>query len=121
MPMMHADGNIWYNSRVLFCRRYALERKERCVMAERKSNLRKNFDWYYANLRRLLSKYRGRVIAFADGKVIGAYDSEYEAARSAIDSGHPLGTFAVHLCIPKRDEKPFVFTSAMIDFSKARI
>ena len=90
-------------------------------MAERKSNLRKNFDWYYANLRRLLPKYRGRVIAFADGKVIGAYDSEYEAARSAIDSGHPLGTFAVHLCIPKRDEKPFVFTSAMIDFSKARI
>ena len=45
-------------------------------MAEKISNLRKNFDWYYANLRRLLPRYRGRVIAFADGNVIGAYDSD---------------------------------------------
>lgn len=90
-------------------------------MAERKSNLRKNFDWYYANLRRLLPKYRGRVIAFADGKVIGAYDSMYEAARNAIDTGHPLGTFAVHLCIPKSEEKPRVFVSGMADFSGVRI
>ena len=50
-------------------------------MPEKKSNLRKNFDWYYANLRRLLTKYRGRVIAFADGKVMGAYDDTYEADR----------------------------------------
>ena len=90
-------------------------------MAERKSNLRKNFDWYYANLRRLLPKYRGRVIAFADGKVIGAYDSMYEAAQNAIAAGHPLGTFAVHLCIPKRDEKPRAFVSGMADFSGIKI
>lgn len=90
-------------------------------MAERKSNLRKNFDWYYANLRRLLPKYRGRVIAFADGKVIGAYDSQYDAAVGAIESGYPLGTFAVHLCIPRREEKPLVFTSTRVNFSKAKI
>lgn len=88
-------------------------------MAKTKSNLRKNLDWYYANLRRLLPKYRGRVIAFGDGEVIGAYDSEYDAARGAIDSGHPLGTFAVHLCIPKREEKPVWFTSTRADFSEA--
>ena len=90
-------------------------------MPEKKSNLRKNFDWYYANLRRLLPKYRGRVIAFADGKVIGAYDDTYEAARSAIDSGHPLGTFAVHLCVPKREEKSVWFTSSIVDFSKVKV
>ena len=90
-------------------------------MADNKSNLRKNFDWYYANLRRLLPKYRGRVIAFSDGQVIGAYDSTYEAARNAIDSGHPLGTFAVHLCVPRREEKKVWFTSSRADFSKVRI
>jgi len=90
-------------------------------MAERKSNLRKNFDWYYANLRRLLPKYRGRVIAFADGKVIGAYDSEVEAIKSTIAAGNPMGSFAVHLCIPRREEKPLVFTSTRVDFSKASI
>ena len=86
-------------------------------MAERKSNLKRNFDWYYANLRRLLPKYRGRVIAFADGKVIGAYDSMYDAARNAMDAGHPLGTFAVHRCVPRREEKPRVFVSGMADFT----
>lgn len=90
-------------------------------MARRKSNLRRNFDWYYANLRRLLPKYRGRVIAFADGKVIGAYDDLVVAAREAMDSGHPLGTFAVHRCVPKKEEKPLVFVSGLADFSKVRV
>jgi hypothetical protein len=90
-------------------------------MSEQKSNLRKNFDWYYANLHRLLPKYRGRVIAFADGKVIGAYDSQYAAAVGAMGSGYPLGTFAVHLCIPRCEEKPLVFTSTRVNFSKAKI
>lgn len=87
-------------------------------MAGTMSNLRKNFDWYNANRKYLLPKYRGRVIAFTDGKVIGAYDSTYEAAKGAIDSGHPLGTFAVHLCVPKREERPVCFTSTRVDFSK---
>ena len=90
-------------------------------MPARKSNLRRNLDWYYANLRRLLPKYRGRVIAFADGKVIGDYDSEAAAIRSAIAAGNPLGSFAVHLCLPRREEKPLVFTSTRVDFSKVRI
>ena len=90
-------------------------------MAARKSNLRKNFDWYYANLRRLLPKYRGRAIAFADGKVIGAYDGLVEAARAAISEGHPLGTFAVHWCIPKSEERPIVIASRIADFSKVSV
>ena len=96
-------------------------RKARWMMTDGKSNLRKNFDWYYANLQRLLPKYRGRFIAFADGKVIGAYDSMIEAARAAIDLGYPLGTFAVHECIPKKDERPVVIASRIADFSKVSV
>ena len=78
-------------------------------MTDAKANLRKNFDWYYANLDSLLPEYSGRYIAFSDGKVIGAFDDFLVAAQSAIDRGHPLGTFAVHKCIPKNEEKPLVF------------
>ena len=60
-------------------------------MAKKKSNLRRNFDWYDANLRRLLPKYRGRVIAFSDGNVIGAYDSDAEAVRGAMSIGYAPG------------------------------
>ena len=86
-------------------------------MTDAKANLRKNFDWYYANLDSLLPEYSGRYIAFSDGKVIGAFDDFIVAAQSAIDRGHPLGTFAVHKCIPKSEEKPLVFASSFADFS----
>ena len=89
-------------------------------MADKKSNLRKNFDWYYANLDSLLPEYSGRYIAFSDGKVIGAFDDFIVAAQSAIDRGHPLGTFAVHKCIPRNEEKPLVFASSFADFSRER-
>jgi len=81
----------------------------------RKSNLRRNLDWYYANLRRLLPKYRGRVIAFADGNVIGDYDSEPVAVKGAMSSGYAPGTFAVHLCVPQKEEKPLWFTPLFIN------
>ena len=90
-------------------------------MTDAKANLRKNFDWYYANLDSLLPEYSGRYIAFSDGKVIGAFDDFIVAAQSAIDRGHPLGTFAVHKCIPKSEEKPLVFASSFADFSKTRV
>lgn len=75
-------------------------------MTDAKANLRKNFDWYYANLDSLLPEYSDRYIAFADGKVIGAFDDFIVAAQSVIDRGHPLGTFAVHKCIPKSEKSP---------------
>ena len=90
-------------------------------MAEKKSNLRKNFDWYYANLRRLLPKYRGRVIAFSDGDVIGAYDSDAAAVRGSLSLGYAPGTFAVHRCVPKKEEKPLWFTPLFLNPQKAGI
>ena len=90
-------------------------------MAKGKSNLQKNLDWYYANLRRLLPKYRGRVIAFADGNVIGTYGSDAEAVNGALSLGHAPGTFAVHLCVPRREEKPLWFTPLFLDTQKAGI
>ena len=88
-------------------------------MAEKKSNLRKNFDWYYANLRRLLPKYRGRVIAFSDGDVIGAYDSDAAAVRGSLSLGYAPGTFAVHRCVPKKEEKPLWFTPLFLNPQKS--
>ena len=88
--------------------------KEDIKMAE-KTDMQKDLDWYYANLRRLLPKYRGRVIAFADGNVIGDYDSEPVAVKGAMSSGYAPGTFAVHLCVPQKEEKPLWFTPLFIN------
>ena len=90
-------------------------------MAQKKSNLRKNFDWYYANLRRLLPKYRGRVIAFADGDVIGVYDSDAAAVRGSLSLGYAPGTFAVHRCVPKKEEKPLWFTPLFLNPQKSGV
>ena len=90
-------------------------------MEKKKSNLRRNFEWYDANLRRLLPKDRGRVIAFSDGNVIGAYDSDAEAVRGAISIGYAPGTFAVHLCVPKKEEKPLWFSPLFLESQKAMV
>jgi len=86
-----------------------------------RSRLRENHDWYYANLDGLLSQYGGKYIAFADGEVIGAYEDMIVAAQSAIDLGHPLGTFAVHKCIPKSEERPMVIASLCADYSSSAL
>jgi hypothetical protein len=67
----------------------------------------------------LLPKYRGRVIAFADGDVIGTYDSDAAAVRGAMSLGYAPGTFAVHRCIPKKEERPLWFTPLFLDSHKA--
>lgn len=87
----------------------------------RKSRLATNFEWYRANLNSLLRRYRGRFIAFSDGTVIGAYDTAFDAAKGAVASGYPLGSFAVHRCVPANQEKALAFASSRADFSKAGI
>lgn len=86
-----------------------------------KEAVKKNMDWYYANLDTLLAQYRGRYLAFSNGTVISDADSFVVAAQSAIDSGHELGTFAVHLCIPRSEERPIVFNTRRVDFSKVAL
>lgn len=83
-----------------------------------KEIVKANMDWYYANLESLLPQYRGRYLAFSNGAVINDSDSFVSAAQMAIDSGYELGTFAVHLCVPREEEKPIVFNTRRVDFSK---
>ena len=82
--------------------------------------LKKQFEWYEANLDSLLRDYRGKYIAFSENGVIGAYDNQIEGVQGAIDLGHPLGTFAVHLCVPKSEEKPLIFNSRRMGVPNTR-
>jgi len=86
-----------------------------------RSRLKENHDWYYANLDDLLPRYGGKYIAFANGAVIGAYEDMIVAAQSAVDLGYSLGTFAVHKCIPKSEERPMVIASLCADYSSSAL
>lgn len=77
--------------------------------AQNKS-LSANMDWFYANLEKLLPLYKGRYIAFADGKIISVTDDFVEAAKQAIAAGHEMGTFAVRHCVPKDEDVVRVYS-----------
>lgn len=86
-----------------------------------KAKLKENMAWYYDNLESLLPSYRNRYVAFTEGKVVGVADEFVAAAQVALSNGYQMGHFAVHLCIPKSEEKPLVFNTRRADFSKVAL
>ena len=78
-------------------------------------------DWYHANLDTLLPQYRGKYVACADGKVVAVSGTMLLAAENAIDAGFPLGTFAVHKCLPPEEEEVMYFHTPRVDFSRCRV
>jgi hypothetical protein len=93
-------------------------RKEKNMVAE-KTVLKRNADWYYANLDSLLPKYNGKYIAIADGRVLGDYDDFNRGVDATLSAGHPLGSFIVHLCVPREQETPWICLSGRADFSRS--
>ena len=81
--------------------------------------LKANSVWYDANLDSLLPKYRGRYIAIADGKVLGDYDDFDKGVDETVLAGYALGTFMVHLCVPREEETPWICLSGRADFSRS--
>ncbi len=67
-----------------------------------RTGLQKEFDFYLENQEALVEKYNGKVIVVKDGKVLGSYDSHYEAIVET-QKVYELGTFLVQLVTPGKD------------------
>jgi hypothetical protein len=61
--------------------------------------LEKEFEFYKKNQAELVSHYNGKTLVIKDCKVIGVYDSEFEAVTTT-EKIHELGTFLVQKCEP---------------------
>jgi hypothetical protein len=61
--------------------------------------LKELFTWYLSNQDRLVKKYNGKYLAISGNKVVGSYDSDWQAV-SETEKKHPLGTFIVQKCTP---------------------
>ena len=53
-----------------------------------KTEIKKNSDWYYANLDSLVPKYDGKFIAIIDRAVVGEYDTFANGVHAMLNSGH---------------------------------
>ena len=79
--------------------------------AERK--LDQNYQWFRANHRGLLRRYRGRYIAVARAAVVGDYATEEQAISETVRSGIRPGAFIVQRCVPVSEEERAVFHSGV--------
>ena len=77
--------------------------------------LQKEFEYYVANQKELVTKYRGRFVVIKGDKVVGDYANELEAVTEASKS-HQLGTFLVQKCEPGPDSTTQVFHSQVAFF-----
>ncbi len=59
--------------------------------------LEKEFKYYLKHQNELVKEFNGKFIVLKDCKVIGAFDSEYEAVNKTSEQ-HEVGTFLVQKC-----------------------
>ena len=90
-------------------------------MAVDMTEIKRNSDWYYANLDSLVPKYDGKFIAIVDRAVVGEYDTFAKGVHAMLDSGHRPGTFIVQHCLSPEDEKSmYFFYTPRMNFGTAR-
>jgi len=65
--------------------------------------LKKELEVYERMREELLEKYRGKVVAIKDGKLVGVYDSEEEAFRDIVER---YGLVPVLIKRVMEEEKP---------------
>jgi len=66
------------------------------------AKLEKEFEYYLSHQDEFVKIYNGKYIVIKDDKVLGVYNSEFEAITETIKQ-HELGTFLVQKC-EKGDE-----------------
>jgi len=76
-------------------------------------SLKKEFKYYLDNQDKLIKKYNGKVVVIKDEKVIGAYDSDFEAIEKTSEE-HELGTFLVQRCEPGDSSYTQTFHSRVV-------
>ena len=77
--------------------------------------LNKEYKYYTDNKKKLLRRYKGKVLVLVGEKISGVYNNEAEAYTSAIKE-YKLGTFLVQKCIP--DEEAIQTFHSRVRFSE---
>lgn len=72
--------------------------------------LEKEFKYYLDNQERLVERYNGKYIVIKGCKVIGTYDSEFEAIKKTSQREKP-GTFLVQKCVPGKESYTQIYHS----------
>ena len=75
--------------------------------------LEKEFKYYLDNQDELVKKYKGKVIAIKNQKVIGVYDSEITAIQET-SKNESLGTFLVQKCTLDKENYKQTYHSRVI-------
>lgn len=74
------------------------------------TELKRNADWYYANLDSLLPKYNGKYVGISDCSVVGVFNTFSGGVDEMIGSGYRPGSFIVHQCVGLEEEKKRFFS-----------
>ena len=74
--------------------------------------LKDELDYFIANQDRLVTQYRGQILAIKDQKVLGAFASYLDAYREMIKNHQP-GTFALQRCEPGPEAYTVTISSAL--------
>lgn len=75
--------------------------------------LEKEFRYYLDNQDELVKKYKGKVIAIKNQKVIGVYDSEITAIQET-SKNESLGTFLVQKCTLDKENYKQTYHSRVV-------
>lgn len=77
------------------------------------SPLEEEFKYYIEHQDDLVKQYNGKVIVIKNRKIIGVYDSDFEAIKET-SAHHELGTFLVQKCEPGSDSYTQTFHSRVV-------
>ena len=58
-------------------------------------------DYYLANKKEILKKYRGKYVVIENKKIIGSGTDSVATVKRMMKKGHTLGEFLVHLVVEK--------------------
>lgn len=75
--------------------------------------LKREFEYYLANQESLVKGYSGKFIVIKAGKVIGSYDSQFEAYENT-KKDHDLGTFLIQFVEKGKENYSQTFYSRVL-------
>ena len=77
------------------------------------NNLQKEFEYFKANQKELVEKYKGKFLVIKDQVVQGFYNTEIEAYKEA-QKRFELGTFLIQQCLPGEESYTQTFHSRVV-------
>lgn len=77
------------------------------------NHLQENLDFYIANQRKLVKKYKNKYLIIKDEAIFDAFDSEVEAYFAAKKVFSP-GSYSIQFCAPGEEDYSQTFHSRVV-------